>query len=89
MLPREIARIGYSSSISQSLAVIVARRLDTEMTRGRQSHFRSSIDLRDKVRTLRKRLKLSPIQFDDVVRKAGNSTTAISKKAKQKEQSTK
>jgi hypothetical protein len=59
------------------------------MNSHRRSHFRSSIDLRDKVRTLRKRLKLSPIQFDDVVRKAGNSITAISKEAKQKEQSTK
>jgi hypothetical protein len=61
------------------------------MNSHRRSHFRNSIDLRAKVevRTLRKRLKLSPIQFDDVVRKAGNSITAISKEAKQKEQSTK
>jgi hypothetical protein len=57
----------------------------------RRSHFRNSIDLRDKVemRTLRKRLKLVPVQLDGVVRKAGNSITAISKEAKQAERSTK
>jgi hypothetical protein len=53
------------------------------MNRRKQAYFRNSVDLRDKVevRTLRKRLKLSPGEFKDVVRKAGNSISAISKEA--------
>jgi hypothetical protein len=53
------------------------------MIRRKQAYFRNSIDLREKVevRTLRKRLKLSPARFEDVVRKAGHSIAAISKEA--------
>jgi Protein of unknown function (DUF3606) len=53
------------------------------MNTRRQAYFRNSIDLRNKVevRTLRKRLKLSQRQFESVVRKSGNSISAISKEA--------
>jgi Protein of unknown function (DUF3606) len=45
--------------------------------------FRNALDMRDKVqvRVLRKRLKLSDAQFADVVRKSGNSISAIVKEA--------
>ena len=41
------------------------------------------MDLKDKVqvRILRKRLKLSPVQFAMILRKAGNSISAITKEA--------
>jgi len=47
------------------------------------TYFRNSLDLRDKVqvKVLRKRLKLSPEQFARVVRKSGNSISAITKEA--------
>jgi hypothetical protein len=53
------------------------------MNRRRPSYFRNSMDLKDKVQVkiLRKRLKLSPEQFAVVVRKAGNSISAITKEA--------
>jgi DNA-binding transcriptional regulator YiaG len=49
----------------------------------RKTHFRNSIDLRDKVQVkiLRRRLKLSEAQFASVVRKAGASISAIAKEA--------
>jgi hypothetical protein len=45
--------------------------------------FRNSLDLRDKVqvKVLRKRLKLSDEQFASIVRKSGNSISAITKEA--------
>jgi hypothetical protein len=45
--------------------------------------FRNALDLRDKVqvRVLRRRLKLSDPQLNSIVRKTGNSLTAITKKA--------
>lgn len=53
------------------------------MNRHRPTYFRNSLDLRDKVqvRVLRKRLKLSDEQFTSVVRKSGNSISAITKEA--------
>lgn len=46
-------------------------------------YFRNSVDLRDKVqvKVLRRRLKLSGDQFASVVRKSGNSISAIIKEA--------
>jgi hypothetical protein len=45
--------------------------------------FRNALDLRDKVqvRVLRRRLKLSDPQLNSIVRKTGNSLTAITKEA--------
>ncbi len=53
------------------------------MNRRKRTHFRNSLDLRDKVqvKVLRKRLKLSDEQFSLVVRKSGNSISAITKEA--------
>ena len=53
------------------------------MNRRKPTHFRNSLDLRDKVqvKVLRKRLKLSDEQFTNVVRKSGNSISAITKEA--------
>ena len=53
------------------------------MNRRRPTYFRNSLDLRDKVqvKVLRKRLKLSDEQFADIVRKSGNSISAITKEA--------
>ena len=53
------------------------------MNRRRPIHFRNSLDLRDKVqvRVLRKRLRLSDEEFSDIVRKSGNSISAITKEA--------
>ena len=49
----------------------------------RPVYFRNSLDLRDKVQVkiLRKRLRLSREQFDGVIRKSGNSISAITKEA--------
>ena len=51
------------------------------MNRPRPTSFRNSLDLRDKVQVkiLRKRLNLSNDQFAEVVRKSGNSISAIAK----------
>lgn len=45
--------------------------------------FRNALDLRDKVqvRVLRRRLKLSDPELNSIVRKTGNSLTAINKEA--------
>jgi hypothetical protein len=53
------------------------------MVRRKPTYFRNSLDLRDKVQVkiLRKRLKLSDEQFADIVRKSGNSISAITKEA--------
>jgi Protein of unknown function (DUF3606) len=53
------------------------------MNRRKPAHFRNSLDLRDKVqvKVLRKRLKLSDEQFAGIVRKSGNSISAITKEA--------
>jgi Protein of unknown function (DUF3606) len=53
------------------------------MNRRRQSYFRNSLDLRDRVqvRIIRRRLKLGEEDFSTIVRKAGNSIAAISKEA--------
>ena len=53
------------------------------MNRRKPTYFRNSLDLRDKVqvKVLRKRLKLSDEQFANVVRKSGNSISAITKEA--------
>ena len=54
------------------------------LTRRRTNDLtRNSLDVRDRVqvRIVRKRLKLSDAQLADIVRKAGNSITAISKEA--------
>jgi Protein of unknown function (DUF3606) len=53
------------------------------MNRRKPTYFRNSLDLRDKVqvKVLRKRLKLSDEQFTNVVRKSGNSISAITKEA--------
>jgi len=53
------------------------------MNRRKPTYFRNSLDLRDKlqVKILRRRLKLSDEQFADVVRKSGNSISAITQEA--------
>ncbi|HJY90006.1 MAG TPA: DUF3606 domain-containing protein [Candidatus Acidoferrum sp.] len=53
------------------------------MNRRKPTYYRNSLDLRDKVqvKVLRKRLKLSDDQFADIVRKSGNSISAITKEA--------
>ena len=53
------------------------------MNRRKPTYFRNSLDLRDRVQVklLRKRLKLSEEQFADIVRKSGNSISAITKEA--------
>ncbi len=53
------------------------------MNRRKRTHFRNSLDLRDKVQVkiLRKRLRLSDDQFASVVRKSGSSISAITKEA--------
>jgi hypothetical protein len=45
--------------------------------------FRNALDLRDKVqvRVLRRRLKLPAPELGNIVRKTGNSLTAIAKEA--------
>jgi len=49
------------------------------MNRRKTTYFRNSLDLRDKVqvKVLRKRLKVSDEQFAGIVRKSGNSMSAI------------
>jgi hypothetical protein len=53
------------------------------MNKRKPNYFRNSLDLRDKVqvKVLRKRLKLSEEQFASIVRKSGNSISAITKEA--------
>jgi hypothetical protein len=53
------------------------------MNRHKPTYFRNSLDLRDKVQVkiLRKRLKLSDEQFAGILRKSGNSISAIAKEA--------
>jgi hypothetical protein len=53
------------------------------MNKRKPNYFRNSLDLRDKVQVkiLRKRLKLSEEQFARIVRKSGNSISAITKEA--------
>jgi hypothetical protein len=53
------------------------------MNRSKPTHFRNSLNLRDKVQVkiLRKRLKLTDEQFSSVVRKSGISISAIAKEA--------
>jgi hypothetical protein len=53
------------------------------MNRRKPTHFRNSLDLKDKVqvKVLRKRLKLSNEQFVGIVQKSGNSISAITKEA--------
>jgi len=49
----------------------------------RRNLSRNSLDVRDRVqvRIVRKRLKISDAQLADIVRKTGNSISAISKEA--------
>ena len=53
------------------------------MNRSKPTHFRNSLNLRDKVQVkiLRKRLKLTDEQFTSVLRKSGTSISAIAKEA--------
>jgi hypothetical protein len=53
------------------------------MNTRKPTYYRNSLDLRDKVqvKVLRKRLQLSDEQFTRVVRKSGNSISAITKEA--------
>ncbi|AND91237.1 MULTISPECIES: DUF3606 domain-containing protein [Bradyrhizobium] len=53
------------------------------MNRLKPANIRNALDLSDKVqvKTLRKRLKLSPDQFADALRKSGNSISALVKEA--------
>lgn len=54
------------------------------MNRRKPTYFRNSLDLRDKVqvKVLRRRLKLSDEQFAGIVRKSGNSISAITKETR-------
>jgi hypothetical protein len=47
------------------------------------TYFRNSLDLRDKVQVkiLRKHLKVSDEQFAGIIRKSGNSISAVTKEA--------
>jgi hypothetical protein len=49
----------------------------------RKSFSRNSLDIRDRVqvKVVRKRLKLSDAQLADIMRKTGNSISAINKEA--------
>ena len=49
----------------------------------RKQYYRNSLDLKDKVQVkiLRRRLRLTDGQLADVVRKSGNSISAIAKEA--------
>ncbi len=49
----------------------------------RRNLSRNALDVRDRVQVkiVRKRLKLTDAQFADIIRKTGNSITAISKEA--------
>ena len=49
----------------------------------RKSLARNSLDVRDRVqvKVVRKRLKISDAQLADIIRKSGNSISAISKEA--------
>lgn len=49
----------------------------------RRSLSRNSLDMRDRVqvRVVKKRLKLTDAQLADIIRKTGNSISAISKEA--------
>ncbi len=49
----------------------------------RRSLSRNSLDVRDRVqvRVVRKRLKITDAQLADIIRKTGNSISAISKEA--------
>ena len=53
------------------------------MNRRKPTYFRNSADLRDKVqvKVLRKRLKPSDERLAGIIRKSGNSTSAITKQA--------
>jgi hypothetical protein len=53
------------------------------MNRRKPTYFRNSADLRDKVqvKVLRKRLKPSDTQSAGMIRKSGNSFSAITKQA--------
>ena len=53
------------------------------MQRRKFSYFRNALDLKDRVqvRIVRRRLKLSSGELDDIVRKSGNSIAAITKEA--------
>jgi Holliday junction resolvase-like predicted endonuclease len=53
------------------------------MQRRKSAYFRNALDLKDRVqvRIIRRRLKLSTGELDGIVRKAGNSITAINKEA--------
>jgi uncharacterized protein DUF3606 len=53
------------------------------MNKRKPTYIRNSLDLRDKVqvKVLRKRLKLSEEQLASIVRKSGNSISAIVKEA--------
>ena len=59
---------------------MITRRRTNDLTR-------NSLDVRDRVqvRIVRKRLKLSDEQLADIVRKAGNSISAINKEAAAKQ----
>ncbi|WP_076857965.1 DUF3606 domain-containing protein [Bradyrhizobium mercantei] len=54
------------------------------MNKRRQTYFRNSLDLRDKVqvKVLKKRLRVSDQQFASIIRKSGPSIAAITKEAK-------
>lgn len=49
----------------------------------RKRHYRNALDLKNKVQVkiLRRRLKLTGVQLAGVVRKSGNSISAIAKEA--------
>ena len=53
------------------------------MNKRKPAYFRNSLDLSSKVqvKVLRRRLKLSNDEFATVVRKSGNSISAITKEA--------
>ena len=55
-------------------------------SRRKHGTFRNNLDMQDhvQVRVIRRRLKVSPEQLADIVRKAGHSIAAISKEAGQR-----
>ena len=73
----------HGQTVSRRLAVAIANITDRPMMMRRRPPSRNSLDVRDRVqvKVVRKRLKLTDAQLADIIRKTGNSISAISKEA--------
>lgn len=79
--PRDSHHRGRAGVISARRRSFLSGKINSMITRKR--YYRNSLDLKDKVqvKTLRRRFKLSDGQLATVVRKSGNSISAIAKEA--------